>query len=103
MTQSISMYEILEVLKGFANDQDPRTWTINFFLAFFDLLGLDMLKVVNESHIRGKVVGALNATFIAMIPKGDQPKTFNDYRPISLCNLVYKIITKKLLLFRLSQ
>lgn len=34
------------------------------------------------------------ATFIALIPKSDKPETFNNFHPISLCNLVYKIITK---------
>jgi hypothetical protein len=36
----------------------------------------------------------LNATFLALIPKSDKPDSFGGYRPISLCNLVYKIITK---------
>lgn len=33
------------------------------------------------------------ATFVSLIPKRDKPKSLNDFRPISLCNLVYKIIT----------
>jgi hypothetical protein len=40
------------------------------------------------------VMGALNATFIAIIPKSDKPDSFGGFRPISLCNMVYKIITK---------
>jgi len=37
---------------------------------------------------------AFNYTFIALIPKSDDPQTFNDFRPISLCNCIYKIIAK---------
>ena len=31
---------------------------------------------------------------MALIPKSDKPSSFAGYRPISLCNLIYKIITK---------
>ena len=42
----------------------------------------------------GKVATALNSTFIALIPKVDNPSCFGDFRPISLCNLCYKLIAK---------
>ena len=32
--------------------------------------------------------------FLALIPKKDKPRTFADFRPISLCNLLYKLIAK---------
>jgi hypothetical protein len=38
--------------------------------------------------------GNLNSTFLALIPKSNKPQTFGDYRSISLCNLVYKLISK---------
>ena len=38
--------------------------------------------------------GSLNSTFITLIPKKDSLDTFYDFRPISLCNLVYKMVTK---------
>lgn len=36
----------------------------------------------------------INNTFIALIPKIDNPLTVNNYMPISLCNTILKIITK---------
>jgi len=36
----------------------------------------------------------MNATFIALIPKEDQPSTPDKYRPIALCNIIYKIVSK---------
>ena len=50
--------------------------------------------MVEESRVLGKVCGSLNSTFVALIPKSDKPSSFAGYRPISLCNLIYKIITK---------
>lgn len=37
---------------------------------------------------------AFNSTFIVLIPKSDDPNFFNDFRPISLYNCIYKIISK---------
>ena len=38
----------------------------------------------------------LNNTNIVLVPKGDHPETIKDLRPISLCNVAYKIISKVL-------
>ena len=37
---------------------------------------------------------SMNSTFIALIPKKEIPISFADFCPISLCNLVYKLISK---------
>jgi hypothetical protein len=37
---------------------------------------------------------ALNTSFISLIPKQDNAQTPDKFRPIALCNVVYKIISK---------
>jgi hypothetical protein len=50
--------------------------------------------MVEDSRIKGKILGSINSTFLVLIPKQHQPLAFSDFRPISLCNLIYKIISK---------
>jgi hypothetical protein len=38
----------------------------------------------------------LNHSFIVLIPKNENPSNFNHFRPISLCNTMYKVISKLL-------
>lgn len=48
------------------------------------------LHVLND----GGNITPLNHTFIALIPKIDKPRKVGDFRPISLCNVIYRIIVK---------
>lgn len=51
----------------------------------------DEIKRIFSSGI---VLEYLNGTLITLIPKCNSPEYLNDYRPIRLCNTVYKIITE---------
>eukprot|EP00253_Pinus_taeda_P026707 PITA_26707 len=88
--------ELEGTLKWFKKDRSPGPdgWTNEFYLAFYEILGQDLLKVVEERRSIGSLYHAINSTFIALIPKFDSPSSFDDYKPISLCNYLYKIISK---------
>ena len=70
-TCQISLEEVELALKYFKRDKcpGPDGWPVEFFLAFFDLLGNELLKVVESSRHNGRVLPSLNSTFIALIPK----------------------------------
>ena len=68
--------------------------TIEFYIGFYDMIGADMLRVVEESRLARHVHGLINSTFIALIPKKDLPTDFDDFRSISICNCLYEIIAK---------
>ena len=54
----------------------------------------EVVEIVEESRNKKGVLRAFNATFLSLIPKEmgvDRPDKF---RPIALCNVVYKIISK---------
>ena len=57
-------------------------------------MGKDLLKAVEYARKSGRIAPSLNSTFLALIPKKDKPTIFADFRPISLCNLIYKLISK---------
>ena len=83
-------------IKSFSKDKSPGlvNWTVDFFTLFFDVVGDDLLDLVEDSRITGKIQKSLNSTFLALIPKENSPRTFGDYKPITLCNLCYKLISK---------
>jgi hypothetical protein len=94
--KEVTTDEILGVLKGFKKDKSPGPdgWSVEFYLEFFELLKNDLVEMIEEIRVSGIVPPVLNATFIAIIPKVGKPESFQDFRPISLCNLCYKIMTK---------
>lgn len=92
----ITLQELKTTLNQCAKDKNlgPDGWTIEFFMGFFYLIGEYFLKVVEESKSQGFILRVLHATFIALISKSVHPKIFKDFRPISLCNVMYKLISK---------
>eukprot|EP00253_Pinus_taeda_P006494 PITA_06494 len=92
----VTKEEVESTIKSMAKEKSPRPdgWSIELFLHFFDLIGAEITEVVEEFRKKGEVYNPFNATFIALIPKKEVPESFEDFRPISLCNSIYKIIAK---------
>lgn len=72
----------------------PDGFPAVFFHRYWDILGADVsscvLNFLNHMHLPR----LLNFTFIVRIPKVTSPKRITEFRPISLCNVVYKIGSK---------
>lgn len=54
----------------------------------------DIVKGVLQFFISGKMHKGINDTTIVLIPKVKNPQSIKNFRPISLCNVIYKIISK---------
>lgn len=94
--RDVTLQDVENTLHGFAKDKSPGPdgWTVEIFIHFFDIMGEDIRLAVEESWKFGTVFGALNSTYLTLIPKTSHPDSYNDFRPIALCNLVYKVIAK---------
>jgi len=54
----------------------------------------DVIAVVLKALNTGVIHESLNSSFITLIPKIKHPKKVSDFLPISLCNVIYKLISK---------
>jgi hypothetical protein len=65
-----------------------------FFQRNWALMKEEVVRAVKGFFENGIIPEGLNDTTIVLIPKGSNPESLADYRPISLCNVLYKIISK---------
>lgn len=96
LEEPVSLKEVKAVVFGLGGEKapGPNGFQAFFFQFFWDELGEDLLAVVEESRSRGFVLKEFNCTLVALIPKKAKPDGMEEFRPISLCNSIYKIITK---------
>jgi hypothetical protein len=74
----VTLQELKEVLDHFKKERSPGPdgWTVEFFSYFFDLVGTDLLQMVEDTRIKGKVTKSLNSTFLVLIPKENNCVSF---------------------------
>lgn len=96
LLQPITEEEVKRALFQMNPDKAPRPdgMTPGFYQQYWKIVGQDILKLVRNFFSSGVLLDDLNATNIVLIPKKKCPMIVGDLRPISLCNLVVKIITK---------
>ncbi|CAA7038023.1 unnamed protein product [Microthlaspi erraticum] len=74
----------------------PDGMTALFFERSWHIVKLYVLRMVNNFLQSGTFDDRLNLTHICLIPKTGRPTRMTELRPISLCNVGYKIIFKVL-------
>lgn len=66
-----------------------------FFQRNWQVLKEDVVRAVQEFFFsNGVMAPGVNDTCIVLIPKVPYPETLKDFRPISLCNVIYKVVSK---------
>jgi len=92
----VTLEELKSVQLHFKKEKslNPDEWITKLFTFFFDLVGEDLLDMVEDSRRKGNISGGLNSTFLALILKENKCATFDDFYPIYLCNLCYNVISK---------
>jgi hypothetical protein len=72
----------------------PDGYSASFYQKSWDLVGSDVTRAALHVLNRGSFDVGLNTTNICLIPKVAAPTQVTEYRPISLCNVLYKIKSK---------
>jgi hypothetical protein len=98
LTQPITKPEVFAALNSMKpyKAPGPDGFHCIFFKQYWHIVGDDIFNLVHSAFQTGYFDPEISNTLIALIPKIDPPITFKDFRPISLCNIIYKIITKVL-------
>ncbi|KAM6554656.1 hypothetical protein CsatB_015418 [Cannabis sativa] len=96
LIQPLSFDEIRKTLFDMNNHKAPGPdgMSVLFYKHYWEAVGDDFCEAVSDFFVNGKMHKGINATNIVLIPKVQNPKRPNHFRPISLCNVVYKVISK---------
>ncbi|HET7285360.1 MAG TPA: hypothetical protein VFI70_11805, partial [Nitrososphaeraceae archaeon] len=95
MIKPVSGEEIKQAMFSMGDDKSPGPdgFSACFFKHAWDIIGKDVILAIQDFFASGKLLKELNHTIISLIPKVDTPSRINDFRPISLCNVLFKCIT----------
>ncbi|KAL2253034.1 UNVERIFIED_CONTAM: hypothetical protein Sindi_0098100 [Sesamum indicum] len=72
----------------------PDGYSSGFYKNAWPVVGQEITKAVLEFFATGKLLKQINSTILTVIPKVHSPTSVPDFRPISCCNVLYKIIAK---------
>ena len=92
-----TMEELHSVIKHLNSNRAPGVDGFNgtFYRATCPIIAEDLLEVVNILQV-SKELAQVNHTLLCLIPKKAIPACVDDYRPIVLCNVMYRIFSKLL-------
>lgn len=98
LTAPFCIEEFRSALYQMDPDKAPGPEGLNpvFYRRFWDFCGEETFNACCHWLEVGNFPYSVHDTSIVLIPKCDNPSSMNDWRPISLCNVVYKLLSKVL-------
>ncbi|XP_059450878.1 uncharacterized protein LOC132181647 [Corylus avellana] len=88
--------EVVQALSSLGSTKAPGPdgFTALFYKKYWSIVKTDVLVCIRNFFQNHQLQQEQNHTHIALIPKQQGSHSVHHFRPISLCNIVYKIITK---------
>ncbi|CAN0915714.1 Transposon TX1 uncharacterized 149 kDa protein [Linum grandiflorum] len=74
----------------------PDGFNPGFYQKFWHLVGAQITASCRAWLDRGELPDYIQDTTVVLLPKGDHPESMKDCRPISLCNVLYRLVAKVL-------
>uniref|UniRef100_A0A803NTG1 Reverse transcriptase n=1 Tax=Cannabis sativa TaxID=3483 RepID=A0A803NTG1_CANSA len=96
LTAPVDAAEVRKAVFQMHPDKSPGPDGLNprFCQKFWEVVGTDVVRLVQHFFMFGEFPDFLKDTNIILIPKKSTPETMSDLRPIALCNVIYKIVSK---------
>ncbi|CAM8992379.1 unnamed protein product [Rhodiola kirilowii] len=96
LERQISVEEIIATLKDCDGSKAPGPdgFNMKFFKKFWGQISDEVVGFMEEFWKNGRLPEGINRTFLVLIPKKPHPQCFDDFRPISLVNSIYKLLAK---------
>lgn len=90
--------EITVAVMSLANNKasEPDGIPNEFIKRFWEVIKGDIIQMFNSFYSGQLDLKEINCANVIMIPKKDMATTVGDYRPISVINLISKVISKLL-------
>lgn len=96
LLQQVTVEEVKQALFQMNPNKAPGPdgMTSGFYQRYWHIVGSDIVDMVRNFYNSGSLLEELKSTNIVLIPKKKCPTMVTDLRPISLCNVLVKIVTK---------
>ena len=96
LSAPVSYEDIKKALFGIGNEKAPGSdgYTSYFFKSAWSVVGDDFCAAVQDFFRSGRMLKQINHSVISLIPKSAHATSPCDFRPISCCNVIYKVILK---------
>lgn len=96
LTTPVQEAEIKVALQSIAKDKapGPDDYSSQFFIKALEIAGADLVAAVQEFFRNGLLLKQVNHATISLVRKAAHVTRVEDYRPISCCNVICKVISK---------
>ncbi|CAM2103873.1 unnamed protein product [Caretta caretta] len=97
----LTLAEFLETLRRMPTNESPGMdgLTVEFYCAFWDILGPDLATLWAESLQSGVLPLSCRRVVLALLPKRGDLRDLRNWRPVSLLSMDYKIVAKAISLW----